>query len=161
MCELDFVMYSFWVLFGSLLYIATVEIVLKHECYPVRPLLYRLPWLCNRTHWRLWPGLLPFRVTCTFPPSCLVPFTLGTKRWKTNYLFWGYMNEEPCLIFRWLEIIMVIFRQAISFSIKKDQWKGTKFLFFSFLQHRLEKSRKNWINWVHIILNTLRRYDAI
>lgn len=35
MPELDFVLYSFW-LFWSLLYIATVDIVLKHKYYLVK-----------------------------------------------------------------------------------------------------------------------------
>lgn len=43
MPELDFVLYFFGgFLFQSLLYIATIEIVVKHASYHVRPLLKRL-----------------------------------------------------------------------------------------------------------------------
>lgn len=162
-----------WVRFCSVFFLGSIWVLTVYCCHrdcfktwmlPCQTSAVKTPRaLQQRTHWRLWPGLLPFSESPA--PSLLMfsSFYSGDQGMENQLSILGVHEWRALSHFQvtWNNNGYIWTRQAVSFSIKKDQWKGTKFSFSPPLQHRLEKSRKNWINWVHIILNTLRRYDAI
>lgn len=135
----------------------------EHKGWKLNPLAW---------HWRL-HGLafLPFWGHLRLHSFMLTSYYIGDQgmegehcailNWKLVIILGGH-EWRALFHFQvtWIKMVILDKTECI-LSYKKDQWKGMKFFIFPFLQNRSKKSRKNWINWVHIKLNTLKRYDAI